>query len=932
MSWTNLVTKSTARNLLLAVLLLVVGHSLLPSAPNFDEHLPLRDEIGWLAISHDTYQKFVHEDLSAVDWREGLQKTTYGAMNPNLAKLVFGWILAQKNYNLPTPRVFPVIHPEAKGRMKNERFVRSQVSAHEPFMMTLRRFDLWVMALAAVGFFWVGTLVGGPVMGVVAWYLFVQTPDIQEIAPLIMTDNLLMLFFGFGLACSMLVLRRCTQPISWFQGAALLGGVGLLLGMAPSTKLNGALNCIGFGLAFVGCWAARKFRCHGEIRPWLGAGFCALFACGFFLLLYPLLWHDPRAELDFVFERWDNLIAGQVQHLPHIALNDLSARMQAVWQRGVLDVGPNWLPTWVWVGVILGGFVLLLKQTWESLRQRQTSPYPWVLFCFCAVWCIETTAWIPLDWTRYYLPVMVSTCFLAALCMSGLARFLHQPLRKFLALWGASSSVAALVMLSLVFGSCSRADTAPKKPPHILFLSVDTLRPDYLSMNGYDRETSPYLDSLLADAFHFPKAVATVPRTTPSLASFLTGSYPHTTGVRVLRHALRDEVVPITEVLKAQGYHTLAVVTNQMLGPERKLNRGFDAYLNAKDTRDAQATTDVLLEQLAQTDFQQPLFLWAHYIDPHMPYVSDPSIIQTFDPKYQGRYATHFGQFPPEHPPQQQNGKQTKRWRQGPYPPDLPKSVAVHRNPLPEEVVAHVRRLYAADVRSTDDQIRRLVERLLESTDGNLLIVFTADHGESLGEHNFYWDHGDYVYNAASRIPLAILPPKGHPARHAGRYNHWVSNIDIVPTVLDLVGIPMPPAMKAHMDGRSLAPAMLGESLPEVPVFVESGHSHFFSLVRGRASNDTAGKFRAVYSGDWKLIWAPGHKDPKLSWQIYNLADDPHEEHNLFSPDHPQFQRLKSLLVPWAEKSFGEVEQGPASAKDLESMRELGYIDSGNEH
>lgn len=204
--------------------------------------------------------------------------------------------------------------------------------------------------------------------------------------------------------------------------------------------------------------------------------------------------------------------------------------------------------------------------------------------------------------------------------------------------------VFSLVIMAMALQSCSSDEKVESSGPHILFLTVDTLRPDYLGMYGYDRDSSPYLDSLLADAFHFPETITTVPRTTPALASMLTGAYPHNNGVRGLHHVLSDDVVPITEILKNDGYQTLAVVTNQVIGPERRLSRGFDAYLHAKDLRGARATTDVALERLQDIDFETPLFLWMHYIDPHIPYVAESEIIQSFDPSYSGDYALNFRQ------------------------------------------------------------------------------------------------------------------------------------------------------------------------------------------------------------------------------------------------------------------------------------------------
>ena len=129
-------------------------------------------------------------------------------------------------------------------------------------------------------------------------------------------------------------------------------------------------------------------------------------------------------------------------------------------------------------------------------------------------------------------------------------------------------------LLAASLAACTPGD--PGKPS-VLLLTLDTLRPDNMSMNGYDRPTTPFLDSLAAEGWYFEQAVAPVPRTTPALASLLTGAYPHTTGVRTLTDTLSSEVIPVTEVLRASGYQTLAVVTNQVLPRRRGLARGFDA-------------------------------------------------------------------------------------------------------------------------------------------------------------------------------------------------------------------------------------------------------------------------------------------------------------------------------------------------------------------
>ena len=174
--------------------------------------------------------------------------------------------------------------------------------------------------------------------------------------------------------------------------------------------------------------------------------------------------------------------------------------------------------------------------------------------------------------------------------------------------------------------------------PSVLFLTADTLRPDYMSLNGYDRPTTPFLDSLIAQGYYFEQALAPVPRTTPALASLLTGAYPYATHVRTLTDALSPGVVTVTEVLKQSGYQTIAVVTNQVLSHERGLSRGFSSYDVAADARSARETTAAAIRALEQIDPLAPLFAWIHYIDPHVPYHPDPAVAARFDPDYRGRY------------------------------------------------------------------------------------------------------------------------------------------------------------------------------------------------------------------------------------------------------------------------------------------------------
>ncbi|MBW2269104.1 MAG: sulfatase [Deltaproteobacteria bacterium] len=472
---------------------------------------------------------------------------------------------------------------------------------------------------------------------------------------------------------------------------------------------------------------------------------------------------------------------------------------------------------------------------------------------------------------------------------------------------------ATLLLASLLAacGAPAPDDGLPPQRRHVLLLTVDTLRADHLGANGYPLDTTPFLDELLAQGVNFTGAIAPVPRTTPTLASLLTGAYPHTTQVRGLTDTLSENVTTLAERLLEQGFRTVAVVSNHMLTPERELDRGFEVYDFGDDARGAAATTDAALARADVLASEARVFLWVHYIDPHVPYYPPPDLARAFDPEYSGRYALHFGSRPGG------IGAQA-------YPEDLPKAEAVYGNRLPDAVNAHVRRLYAADIRNTDDQIRRLVHGLRARLGPDWLITFTADHGESLGEHDYFYDHGEYVYNAGLRVPLAIVPAAGDPLAGAGRVDAWVSLVDVAPTLAELLCLPGHADWQLQLEGRSLVPYLRGETPPAAPVFAISGHSYFPHLVRRRVRFDPTGRFRAVIEGRHKLIWTPGAA-PGQRFELYDLVDDPEERSDLSDREPQRRAALQRRLNAWMRGAGGRART--PNAEDRERLRQLGYVE-----
>ena len=201
------------------------------------------------------------------------------------------------------------------------------------------------------------------------------------------------------------------------------------------------------------------------------------------------------------------------------------------------------------------------------------------------------------------------------------------------------------------------------------------------------------------------------------------------------------------------------------------------------------------------------------------------------------------------------------------------------------------------------------------------LVILTADHGESTNEHWEVWDHGHAVYEETIRVPLLIRFPGR--ALSATRVSSRTSAIDLLPTVLEILGMPR----EASLPGWSLVPAMSGKALEERPIFAEASKPHAAAYEpEGQWANFQ--KCRAVWKGDWKLIHCP--KTKKL--ELYKMDSDTAEQENLLNEKNPEILRMRrrlrahlrdhALLEPVAGKAvWGADEQA------LEQLEVLGYLE-----
>ena len=256
----------------------------------------------------------------------------------------------------------------------------------------------------------------------------------------------------------------------------------------------------------------------------------------------------------------------------------------------------------------------------------------------------------------------------------------------------------------------------PATRPHIILVTADALRPDHLSMNGYPRETSPVIDAFARRAWNFTEAITVIPKTCPSFATLFTGLPPAEHGVRHNRTPLPDKAPLLAEILAANGYRTAAFVSNPVLHRRAGFNRGFDVYEIFRDGEGPEEVNRVFAKW-ARAEWNQPTFVWIHYIDPHGPYTppaefSDLFAGDSLDGGEQ-RAPTEYARMPGFNPNKVMGA--------------IPKYQLLEG----EDRVAFYVRQYDAEIRSVDHAFGGILTLLRDQgLFDSSAILFTADHGE----------------------------------------------------------------------------------------------------------------------------------------------------------------------------------------------------------
>jgi arylsulfatase A-like enzyme len=343
----------------------------------------------------------------------------------------------------------------------------------------------------------------------------------------------------------------------------------------------------------------------------------------------------------------------------------------------------------------------------------------------------------------------------------------------------------ALGMLLLVGARAEGSST--NRSPNVIVILIDTLRADRLGAYGNSRGLSPFLDTLAARGTVFTHAYAPSPWTNPSVASLFTSRFQSQHGVVSFNSRLDASELTIAEVLQSHGYATGAFIANGVINESNGYAQGFGTFRsywlapgpsdsNLQKKRAEALAPDVMawLDGLPATP-QGPLFLYLHYVEPHVPYSPPKPMLDHF---FAGRTSPDLGTL------------SASIFLGNVFPPSA-------------ETLRDIEDVYDAEVLALDVALRDTFAALeTRHVLDNAIVVVTADHGEEFREHG-HMGHGNSLYDEVIHVPLIVLVPDQ--ITHT-EVREPVSLVDVAPTLLDLIGAAQP----ATFEGRSLRASLPG--------------------------------------------------------------------------------------------------------------------------
>lgn len=458
---------------------------------------------------------------------------------------------------------------------------------------------------------------------------------------------------------------------------------------------------------------------------------------------------------------------------------------------------------------------------------------------------------------------------------------------------------AMVISISLIVAGCS--DREPERKPatkeyNLIFISIDTLRADHLGCYGYRRDTSPEIDKFAKESIFFKNFFTVVPKTGPSMTSFFTGRYIQHHGV-VTNALRRVESIPTFTQLLPSSFKKAAIVANLGLNKERGYADGFDHYVNLKagatnmlDQNQADLTPDAIA-WLKENGPKGKFFLWLHYLDPHGPYTPPQEFKEMFV-NAQGYDPSR--KIAVEYVPENLD-----------YENDVLGAVPKYQRLGDHDEVDYYVSQYDAEIRYTDTELKKLFDYLKASNLwDSTIIVLTSDHGEGMGENNYYFEHGRFVDDGQIHIPLVIRHPE---VKEPLAVNSLLQSTDLAPTLLSLYGLKFP----EPVDGEDFSKSFMERSSNlKFHDWVYSSTSHEYKNFREAVRTDI-GKFVRI---------------DEASYQYFDMESDALEQHDvLTSLADVDMDKKLQILGGFGKQATVKGKDAKLPSKTIKALKTLGY-------
>jgi len=475
--------------------------------------------------------------------------------------------------------------------------------------------------------------------------------------------------------------------------------------------------------------------------------------------------------------------------------------------------------------------------------------------------------------------------------------------------YGVSGAITGGLSAAMSLGGCS-FKWGKKRKPNVLLIIIDTCRADRFSCLGYNRKTTPYIDSLASEGVIYKKAYSTCFWTLPSHASLFTGLYPRQAGATSETNYLPGPQPTLAKLLRVNGYDTAAFSCNSWVSKGRGFGRGFDQFHeiwrpeNRIKIRNGYKKAELFaaekISEWISRQNQTPFFLFVNLNCAHMPY----NPVEPFRPRFLSS---------------QYNREKILRaseicgmWAY------LGGSIKLDKDDL-----NIMNDLYDGEIATADHCVKTIVESLKsnEMLDDTIVIV-TSDHGENIGEHGMI-DHLLSMYDTTLHIPLIIR----YPGRlQAGSKNDdLVSLVDIAPTILDLCSIE---TNLSSLVTRDLSLANKSRHIRKC-IFAENEHpTNGIKIMKSKHPRFDVStidcRMRAIRTKQHKFIWSIGKNK-----QLHDFKVDPDEMLNIINSEPSVTSKLERTLSAWMKQTASVGNIMPLESHDKESLdilRSLGYI------